>query len=87
MVFVASGGVPGAQLKLEQPRTFIWDVTPNEVSASSNTDILFAVTPGATLAEPSEGQLVKPGFRNTGEVILEFIFSVISGYHSNAADF
>lgn len=69
------GGVPGAQLKLEQEHTFTWAVTPNAASASSNAEITFAVTPGATLAEPSEGQVVTPGFRNTGEVILGLLVS------------
>lgn len=58
------GGVPGAQLKLERLHTFTWAVTPD-------AEIRIAVTPGATLAEPPEGRLVKPGFRehwisNTG---------------------
>lgn len=52
MVFVASGGVPGARLKLEQLHTFTWAVTPHAASASPDAEITFAVAPGATLAEP-----------------------------------
>lgn len=54
-------------MKLEQPHALV------TLSASFNADIVFAVTPRAALAEPSEGQLVKPGFSNTGDIILEFM--------------
>lgn len=54
-------------MKLEQPHAFV------ALSASLGADSVLAVAPRATLAEPSEGQLVKPGFSNTGEIILEFM--------------
>lgn len=82
MVFVASGGSRGTVETRASAHLYL---TPNAASASSNAEIMFAVTPGATLAEPSEGQVAKPGFSNTGEVILACV-CVVSGCHNKAGE-
>lgn len=66
MVFVASGGFQ------EHSRNSSTHAVATP-SASFNADVVVAVTPPATLAEPCEGQLVRPGFSTPGGLILDFM--------------